>query len=173
MVLLGICLVPTVNALGVGPLSLDISVEKGAETGFTRNLKVWNSLEKPTHVKATISGPISEFITLEPEEFDLPAGPGVMSGKPSPYQYVRVIFDIPREIPESKYKGTIMFTEAPTTGDAGGTLATAVALDVGVDLTIGEMAKAQFPGYVTGLIVVLVVCLILSVVVTMMRRFNE
>ena len=170
MVLLGLCLVPTVNALGVGPLELPVSVEKGAETSFTRNIKVWNSLDKPIHVKASVSGPISEFITLEPEEFDLPAGPGMMSENPSPSIYVKAIFSIPREVPESQYKGTIMFTEAPTTG---GNLATAVALDVGVALTIGEMAKAQFPGYVTGLIVVLVICLILSVVATMMRRYHE
>ena len=170
MVLLGLCLVPTVNALGVGPLELPVSVEKGAETSFTRNIKVWNSLNKPIYVKASVSGPISEFITLEPEEFDLPAGPGMMSEEPSPSVYVKVIFNIPREIPESEYKGTVIFTEAPTTG---GNLATAVALDVGIVLTIGEMAKAQFPVYVTGLIVVLVVCLILSLVVSVMRRYHE
>jgi len=170
MILLGICLVPTVNAIGVGPLELPITVEKGAETGFYRQVKVWNSLEKPIHVKASISGSIAPFITLEPEEFDLPAGPGMSSEKPSPYQYVKIIFSIPREVAESKYSGAITFTEAPT---AGGQLATAISLDVAIRLNIGQMATAEFPLYITALTVILIVVLISSVVVVIVRRSYE
>lgn len=170
MVLLGICLVPTVKAIGLGPTQLGVTVEKGAETSFTRNILVWNSLETPLHVKATVSGSIAPFIKLEPEEFDLAAGPGMSSEKPSPSQYVVVTFSIPREVAESKYTGTITFSEAPT---QGGTLATAIALDVGVKLNIGTMAKAKFPVYVTALIVILTIMLISSVVVVIMRRYYE
>ena len=161
---------PTVMAIGVGPMELPIEVEKGAETSFYRRVKVWNSLERPIHVKASVSGSIAPFITLEPEEFDLAAGPGMSSESPSPHQYVKVIFSIPREVAESKYSGAITFTEAPS---EGGTLATAIALDVVVNLNIGAMATAEFPAYITGLTVVLVIVLISSVVVNIVRRYRE
>jgi hypothetical protein len=166
MVLLGICLVPTIRAIGLGPTQLGVTVEKGAETTFTRNIMVWNSLEKTLHIKAAVSGSIAPFIKLDPEEFDLPAGPGLSSEKPSPSQYVVVTFSIPREVAESKYTGTITFSEAPT---QGGTLATALALDVAVKLDIGSMAKAKFPIYITALIVVLTIVVISSIAVTIVR----
>jgi len=168
MVLLGICLVSTVNAIGVGPMELPIDVEKGAETSFYKQIKVWNSLERPVHVKASISGSIAPFVTLEPEEFDLAAGPGMSSEKPSPSQYVKVIFSIPRGIAESQYSGVITFTESPS---QGGNLATAVALDVVIKLNIGSMAKAEFPLYITALTVILTIVLISSIVLVMVRRF--
>ncbi len=163
-----ICLVPTVNALGVGPLSLDVSVEKGKETVFTQNIQVLNSETRPIHVTVSVSGPISEFVTIEPKEFDMPAGPGPMSLEPRPYKNVKVIFRIPREISASNYKGQILFTEQPT---KGGTLATSVQLGVSVNLNVGKMAEARFPSYINAMTGLLIVLMSLAIVLPYeMRR---
>jgi len=170
MVLVSICLLPIVDALGLGPLKFEITVEKGKETELVEYISVLNPETTSIHVTASVTGPIAEFVTIEPQEFDMPAGPGIGTGESRPYQDVKVIFKIPREIPENKYTGEIVFTQQPV---EGGVLGTAVQLGVKLDLNIGQMAKAQFPGYVIGLIVVLVVCLILSSVVSVMRRYHE
>jgi len=167
---MSICLVGTVNALGASPSSLDLTVEKGKETEFVEYIQVANSDTKPIHVIGSVSGSISEFILIEPSEFDLPAGPGAHSTQASPYKFIKIIFTIPREVSESKYSGEILFTEKPK---AGGVLGTAVQLGVGVNLNIGTMAKVEFPIYVTAMMIVLVLVIILSIVKERMGRFNE
>lgn len=168
MVLVGFCLVSAVNALGLGPLKLDITVEKGKETELVEYIGVLNPETKPIHVTASVTGSIAEFITVEPQEFDMPAGPGIGTGEPRPSQDVKVIFKMPREIPGNRYTGEIVFTQQPV---EGGVLGAAVQLGVKVNLNIGQMAVAEFPTYITGLTVILVILLISSVVVVIMRRY--
>lgn len=170
MVLVSICLVSKVDALGLGPLKLDITIEKGKETELVEYIGVLNPETKPIHVTASVTGPIAEFVTLDPQEFDMPAGPGIGTGKPRPAQDVKVIFKIPRELPENKYTGEIVFTQQPV---EGGVLGAAVQLGVKIDMNIGKMAAAEFPTYIIGLAIVLIVVLISSIVVTMMRRYRE
>jgi len=170
MFLLGICLVPTVNALTISPDHIDINAEKGKEIETTEYIQISNSAETPIHVYASISGLISEFITLENNEFDLPAGPGSHSGLPRKIQDVKLIINIPREVPESQYSGEVTFTEQPT---SGGVLGTSVQLGVGVTLNIGRMAKVEFPIYITVLIFVLIIIIIISIVNERARRSNE
>ena len=170
MVLVGICLVSTVNALGLGPLSLDVTIEKGKETDLVEYIGVLNPETKPIHVTATVTGSIAEFVTVEPQEFDMSAGPGIGTGLPRPSQDVKVIFKMPREIPENRYTGEIVFTQQPV---EGGVLGTAVQLGVKVNLNIGKMATAEMPIYITGLTVVLIIFLIASIVVSIMRRYHE
>lgn len=170
MALVGICLVSTVNALGLGPLKLDITIEKGKETELVEYIGVLNPETKPIHVTASVTGSIAEFVIVDPQEFDMPAGPGIGTGEPRPAQDVKVIFKIPRELPENKYTGEIVFTQQPV---EGGVLGTAVQLGVKVDLNIGQMAKAEFPLYVTIMIVVLVIALIASIVMVNVRRYYE
>ena len=167
LVLLSICLVPTVYALGISPLSLDITVEKGKETEITSNVQVLNADSRPIHVISSVSGTVAQFITLDPQEFDIPAGPGAHSDLPSPYQYVNVNFKIPREVPETKYTGKIMFKEVPT---AGGVLSTSVQLAINVNLNIGTMAAAEFPIYVNAMLVILVLFLIISIIFYTRRK---
>jgi hypothetical protein len=158
--LAGILLVSTVDAVGVSPTELKINVEKGKETELLRYIQVLNSDVKPIHVIATVSGSVSQFITLEKTEFDLPEGPGMHSDLASPYQYVKVNFRIPRELHETKYTGEILFTEKTT---KGGMLATASQAGVTVELTIGKMAKAVFPMYMNIMLLILVLSLIFSI----------
>ena len=160
LVLMGIFLVSTVNAVGISPLELKINVEKGKETELLKYIQLINSDTNPIHVTATVSESISQFITLEKTEFDLLAGPGMHSDLASPYQYVKVDFKIPRELPQSKYTGEILFTEQTT---KGGMLATATQVGVTVELTIGKMAKAVFPMYMNALLVILVLVLFFSI----------
>ena len=170
MFLLNIFLVSAVNALTISPNRFDITVEKGKEVERSEHIQISNSATDPIHVYASVSGPISEFISLEKNEFDLPAGPGSHSGLPRKSELVKLIFSIPREVPESKYSGEIIFTEQPT---KGGVLGTYVQLGVKVNLNIGTMAKVEFPVYVTAMIIVLIIVIILSIVKERMRRFNE
>lgn len=170
MILVSICLVSTVNALGLGPLKLDITIEKGKETELVEYIGVLNPETKPIHVTASVTGPIAEFVTLEPQEFDMPAGPGIGTGNPRPAQDVKVIFKIPRELPENRYTGEIVFTQSPI---EGGVLGTAVQLGVKVNLNIGTMAQAEFPLYITTMMIVLVIVLIASIVVVNVRRYYE
>ncbi|MDI6826295.1 MAG: hypothetical protein QMD36_03855 [Candidatus Aenigmarchaeota archaeon] len=162
LTLIDICLVPTVKALDISPLSLDITVEKGKETEITSNVQVLNSDNKPIHVVGSVSGSVAQFITLDPQEFDIPAGPGAHSELASPYQYVTVIFKVPREVPESIYTGKILFKEMPT---AGGVLTTSVQLGINVNLRIGTMATAEFPVYVNAMLAILVLVLIISIAI--------
>jgi len=168
MVLVSICLVSTVSAIGLGPLKLDITVNKGKETELVEYIGVLNPEPNPIHVTASVTGPIAEFITVDPQEFDLPAGPGIGTGEPRPAQDVKVIFNIPRELPAERYTGEIVFTQRPV---EGGVLGTAVQLGVKVNLNIGEIAKAEFPLYVTMMTIVLVIALIASIIVVNVRRF--
>jgi hypothetical protein len=154
--------VPTVYALGVSPLSLDIPVEKGKETEVVQNVQVSNPSENPIHIVASVSGSVAQFITLDPKEFDLPPGPGLKSEEPRPYQYVTVTFKIPREVPETKYTGEILFTQQPV---AGGMIGTAAQIGVAVKLTIGSMAPAEFPVYVNAMLAILVLFLVISIIV--------
>jgi len=160
LILISICLVSTVKAIGLSPLSMNIEVEKGKETEITREIQVTNPEESSIHIIGSISGPIAEFITLEPEEFDLPAGPGIHSTEARPYKWVKVNFKIPRELPQSKYAGEIIFSQAPT---GGGVLGASAQLGIGVTLNIGTMALAEFPPYIMVMIFVLIVLLILSI----------
>jgi len=170
MLLIGLFLVPTVSALTISPDHFDITVEKGKEVERSEYIQISNSATDPIHVYATVSGPISEFISLEKNEFDLPAGPGSHSGLPRKSEFVKLIISVPREVPESKYSGEIIFTEQPTTG---GVLGTAVQLSVRANLNIGTMAKVEFPIYIIAMIVVLIIVIILSIVKERMRRYHE
>ena len=155
IVVMSICLISRVKALGVAPDKLEIVVEKGKETRITRNLEVLNPENKPIHVVCGVSGSISKFVTLDPKEFDLPAGPGIKSLRARPSRYVTAVFKIPREVPEKEYKGAIIFTQSPV---KGGVLGTGIRLTVPVTLRIGKMAEAKFPTYLnllTGLLIVL------------------
>lgn len=159
LILISICLVSTVKAIGLSPLTMKIEVEKGKETEITREIQVTNPEQNGIHIIGSVSGPIAEFITLEPEEFDLPAGPGIHSTEARPYIWVKVNFKIPRELPQSSYKGEILFTQAPT---GGGVLGASAQLGIGVTLNIGKMALAEFPPYILVMMFILLVLLILS-----------
>jgi hypothetical protein len=159
LILVEILLVSTVYAVGVSPTDLKINIEKGKETELIRNIQVLNPDVNPVHVTATVTGSVSQFITLEKTEFDLPAGPGMHSDLGSPYQYVKVDFKIPRELSQPKYNGEIVFTEKAT---KGGMLTTATQVSVYVELTIGSMAKAVFPMYMNVLLMILVLVLVFS-----------
>jgi len=159
MVIIGIFLVPTGYSLGVGPLNIDVTVERGKETEITRDIAVTNPSTNPIHISGSVTGPISEFVTISPEEFDLNAGPGIMSTGSRPYKYVFVNIKIPREVSENRYTGEIVFTERPTTG---GVLGTAAQLGVRVNLTIGTLANAVFPEYINIMIGLLIVLLAVS-----------
>ena len=171
-----ICLVififlPTITlAIGLSPLHLDFEIERGKETELLQNIQVLNPEEKPLHVTATATGSIAQFVTIDPEDFDLPPGPGPLSTKGRPYQFVAVKFIIPRELPESNYKGEILFTEQPTTG---GVLGTAVQLGVTVNLRIGTVAPAEFPEYVTIMVSLLFLCIILSFLYAKKTRIQK
>ena len=145
----------------MGPLSIDITVERGKDTEITRDIAVTNPSTNPIHISGTVSGPISQFVDISPKEFDLEAGPGIMSGDARPFKYVMVNIKIPREVSENKYTGEIIFTERPTTG---GVLGTAAQLGVRVSLSIGTLANVVFPVYINVLIGLLVVLLIVSLI---------
>ena len=159
MVITGIFLVPTVYSLGVGPLSIDITVERGKESLITKDIAVTNPSTHPIHISGDVTGTVSEFVTISPKEFDLEAGPGIMSGAARPYKYVIVTMRIPREVSENRYTGEVVFTERPTTG---GVLGTAAQLGVRVNLNIGTLANAVFPMYINIMIGLLVVLLVVS-----------
>ena len=161
LILTSICLAQIVKALDISPLSLDITVEKGKETVMTKNVQVLNSDNKPIHVVGSVSGSVAQFITISPQEFDIEAGPGIKTEKPRPSKYVTVKFNVPREVPETKYTGEILFTEQPV---GGGTLGAAAQIGLNVKLTIGTMAQAEFPVYVNALLVILVLVLIISII---------
>ncbi len=161
LVLIGVLLVPTVYSVGISPTELKINVEKGKETELLKYIQVLNSDTSPIHITATVTGPVSEFITLEKTEFDLPAGPGMHSDLASPYQYVKVVFKIPRELSNTKYTGEILFTEKST---KTGMLTTAAQTGVTVELTIGKMANAVFPIYMYVLVMILILSLVFSVI---------
>jgi len=162
--------VSIVEALGVGPLKIPLTVEKGKETEIVEYIQVLNSEPNPIHVVVSVSGSVSEFITIEPSEFDMPAGPGLMSREPRPTQNIRLTFNIPRELPKNKYEGEILFNQQPV---GGGVIGAGIVLSTKVDLTIGKMATAEFPTYITGLTVVLVIVLISSIVLNIVRRYRE
>jgi len=160
LLVMNICLVSTVTAIGLSPLSMDITVEKGKETEIVRNIQVSNPEETPIHIVASVTGSIAEFVTLEPAEFDLSAGPGIHSTEARPYKWVKVTFTIPREVPETNYNGEILFTQQPV---GGGVLGAAAQLGIYVTLNIGTMALAEFPVYIMVMMFVLIVLLILSI----------
>ncbi len=160
LVVMGFLLFSTVDAVGISPTELKINIEKGKETELLKYIQVINSDTTPLHITATVTGSVSQFITLEKTEFDLPAGPGMHSELASPYQYVKVNFRIPRELPQSKYTGEILFTEQAT---KGGMLTTAAQTGVAVELTIGKMAKAVFPMYINILLLILILSLVISI----------
>jgi hypothetical protein len=160
-----------VEALGIGPLKLSISVEKGKETETIEYIQVLNSEPNPIHVIVSVSGDISQFLTIEPSEFDLPAGPGLLSNEPRPTQNVKLTFRVPREVPKNKYTGEVVFHQQPV---GGGVIGAGVMLSTHVDLTIGRIAKAEFPIYIIVLAVVLIVLMISSlIVIKLVRRYSE
>jgi len=174
LILFSVYLIPTVNAIGLSPLSLDITTEKETET--VRSIEVTNPSENPIHITGTVSSSLEEFITLEPEEFDLPAGPGIMNPGTRPSKYVTVKFNIPKEVSESTYTGEIVFTQQPV---GGGTLGAAAQLGIPVKLTLGKierrgrMVETEFPLYIHILIVVLIFTLILTLIPFIYRRSTE
>ena len=167
LVLMSICLVSTVEALGISPLKISLTVEKGKETEIVEYIQVMNSEPNPIHVVVSASGPVSEFITIEPSEFDLPAGPGLFSDQPRPTQNIKIIFSIPREVSQSKYSGEILFNQKPV---EGGVLGAGIVLSTKVDLSIGRMAAAEFPLYVNALLIILVLVLCASIIYMMRRK---
>ena len=148
-------------------MRLDINIEKGKEAEIVRSIQVANPDTKSLHVIGSVTGPIAQFITLEPSEFDLPAGPGIMSTDPRPYNYVRVIIRVPREVPETKYTGEILFSEVPV---SGGVLATSAQLGVKINLSIGNIAEAVFPVYINVMIFLLIILLLVSIITTYRRK---
>ena len=165
--LMGICSIQTVDALGVGPTHIDITVDKGSEIEVIRSIQLINSETNPIHITGSVIGPIGQFINLEPNEFDLPAGPGAMSTDPRPYQYVRAVIRVPRELPENLYNGEIVFTQSPV---EGGVLGASAQIGVRVTLTIGKMTEAFFPTYINAMIFLLLILLALSVILTVRRK---
>ena len=160
MILLSLYLLPTVSALGLSPLNLEVTVKKGEETTVSKNIEVTNPSENSIHVTGSASGTVAQFITLEPKEFDLPAGPGLMNPGERPSTYIKVNFNIPREISGNVYTGEIVFTQQAV---GGGTIGTASQLGLPVKLTIGTMAKAVFPMYMNVLTIILIIILIVSI----------
>jgi hypothetical protein len=167
MIVISICLVSTVNAIGLGPLELPITVEKGKETQLVEYISVSNAETTPIHVTASVTGSIVDFITVDPQEFDMPAGPGLGTGKPRPVQDVKVIFKMPREVTKDEYTGEIVFTQKAV---EGGVLGVSPQLGVVVKITIGEMAKAVFPTYMNAFIIVLIIVLIVSIIYRERKR---
>ena len=170
ILLMEICLVSSVQALGVGPTHLDVTVEKGKEIEITRYVQVSNPDTNPLSITGAVTGSVSEFITLEPSEFDLPPGPGIMTTDPVPYNYVKVIIKVPREVSEYKYMGEILFTEKPITG---GVLVTSAQLGVRVNLNIGKVAEAVFPVYINGMIFLLVILLMVSIFLSVKKKVKK
>ena len=167
IVLMEICLVSSVKALGVGPTHIELTIEKGNEILETRNIQLLNSDTQSIHITGSVTGPIAQFITLDPNEFDLPAGPGAHSTEPRPYKYVKAIIRIPRELPENQYTGEILFTQRPI---EGGVLGASAQIGVRVTLTIGKIAKAVFPAYIIAMIILLVIILLVSIITTYRKR---
>jgi hypothetical protein len=160
LLLMGICLAETVNAIGLSPLSMDITVEKGKEVEIVRNIQVSNPEENPIRISTRVTGAVADFITIQPDSFELPAGPGIRSTEARPYTWVTVTFKIPREVTQSKYTGEIVFTQQPV---LGGTMGVSAELGIGVSLNIGQMALAEFPPYILIMMFVMVVLLVISV----------
>jgi hypothetical protein len=161
IILVSLCLVSTVNALGLGPLSLNLNIEKGKETEFAQYISVTNPETNSIHITASVTGEIADFVTLDPQEFDMPAGPGGGSDQPRPLQDVKVIFKMPRELPKTEYSGQIVFTQKAI---SGGVIGASAQLAVRVKITIGQMAKATFPMYMNALIIVLIIVLIVAII---------
>ena len=149
-----------VKAITVSPPSITLTLEKGKEMKITKYIQVLNSAPEEVHVVCGVSGSISKFITLDPKEFDLPAGPGAHSKLPRPYKYVKVTFRIPREIEKSEYDGLIMFKERISTR---GMLQPSIENDVKVELKVGKVAEAEFPPYVNVLVLSLLILLVFSI----------
>jgi hypothetical protein len=164
---MSIYLVSTVEALGIGPLKISLSVEKGKETEIVEYIQVLNSEPNPIHVVVTVSGEISQFITVEPSDFSMSAGPGLYSEEPRPSQNIKLTFKVPREVSKNKYDGEILFNEQPV---GGGVLGAGVVLGTKVNLNIGKVATAQFPMYIDALLIILVLLLCVSIIYKMMRR---
>ena len=162
-----ICLVSSVKALGVGPTRIDLTIERGKEVLETKNIQLLNSDTQPIHITGSVTGPIAQFITLDPSEFDLPAGPGPHSRESRPYQYVKAVIRLPRELPEDQYTGEILFTQSPI---GGGVLGASAQIGVKVNLSIEKIAEAVFPDYINGMIVFLVIFLLVSIFVTYRRK---
>jgi hypothetical protein len=161
MVLISIFLVSTVNALGVGPSDLTINVEKGKETDLVQYISVSNPETNPIHITSSVNGPISEFVTVDPQEFDMPAGPGMGSMESRPFQDIKVIFKMPRELSKSEYSGQILFTQKAV---EGGVLGASPQLSVSVKIIVGSMAKAVFPMYMNVVMIILIIFLIVSII---------
>lgn len=162
-----ICLVSSVQALGLGPTHLDVTVERGKEAEIIEKIQLINPEPIPVHITGSVTGPISEFITLEPIEFDLPAGPGLHSENPNPYKNVQAIIKVPRELSEDQYNGEIVFTQQPITG---GVLGTAVQLGVRVTLNVEEIPETVYYTYLAGLIALLMIFFIIMVLLFVWKK---
>jgi hypothetical protein len=158
---------PTVSAIGLSYSSLNITVEKVNETDIFRKIEVTNPSENPIHINGSVTGSVAKFIKLDPVEFDLPPGPGLMNQGTWPSKYVTVKFIIPRGVSGKTYTGEIVFTQQPV---GGGVLGTAAQLGVDVKLTIGKIAKAEFPIYVNVLLILLIFMLTLELIAIIHRR---
>lgn len=165
--LVWVCLLSTVEALGVAPDNIPITVERGKETVVSRRLFVMNSDTTPIRLRAIVTGSISPFVSVEPSVIDLPAGPGLHSEEPSPYRSVDVVFKVPREVSKLNYEGSILFKEEPT---GGGMISTAAQLRVTLSLSFGGIAQAEFPLYLNTLMVLLIVFIVISLVVWRFKK---
>jgi hypothetical protein len=101
-----IVFIPRINALGVSPVNLNVNVEIGKKNQLNNVIQVYNSIANTIHVIASISSDIydiSNLITLEPTEFDIPAGPGTT-------QNINLIIDGTNVTKKRVYTGKINFT---------------------------------------------------------------
>jgi hypothetical protein len=152
----------------MGPLSIELFVPKGVETTVERTIGVSNSAIRPIHVTLAPTGNIASWVKLEPQEFDLPAGPGPDSHEANPYVRVKLTFTIPRDVEEGVYKGDVIANEAPT---GGGVLSAGVALSTAATITVGKIGMPAFPFYVNALIAILIFMLFLQLfIIPIWRR---
>ena len=68
LILLSLYSIPTVRAIGISPVSLDIIVED--ETEIVRSIRVTNPDANSIHITVSVTGSVAQFTTLNPEEFD-------------------------------------------------------------------------------------------------------
>lgn len=156
--LTSLCLASVVEPLGVGPLNIGLSAEKGKETELVQYVQVTNPDTNPISVTASVTGSVGQFISIEPSEFVLTAGPGIHSLDPRPVHNVKIVVKVPREVEETLYTGEILFTQRPL---EGGVMSASAQLGVGVTLTIGKMAEVVFPTFINGMILLLAALLIM------------
>ena len=99
------------NCLGMSPLSREYSVPPGGNESW-RDIQISNSAPRWIHVVMWAEGSASQFVTLEPTEFDLPPYEG-SGGRPYTWVYVHV--SVPENTTEGVYSGSYCATEGSLT----------------------------------------------------------